>query len=401
MIDDEPFSSRLRQLRERAGMSRPVLGGLVGKSGEWIKALETGRLLTPRLPLLLRLAEVLGVTNLMDLTGDERMATAAVGKTAHESLPAVSEALASYPLSASNEPVDGPGLSGRVTQAWQLWHGSRRHRTAVATLLPSLLNETRAAVRGTEGNERRTVQRNLAQVYHLSQLFLSFQPAPELVTLTSDRAMTAAQDADDPCAMAAAAWYVNHMFRDNGQQHEARVQLAMDAGSLVDPERSDEDRALWGLMHLAAALSFAKIGHDGEAWRYWDQADTAANRLPTGYRHPWLLFGRSMVDAYTVTMLADLMRGKEAVRQADYINLDAMPSETRRSFHTIEMARAYHQRREPVAVVHLLRKAYDTSPDTARFNLFTRAAVADLRENGGNMVRDEATTLAEALAIPA
>lgn len=44
-----------------------MLGGLVGRSGEWVKAVETDRLLTPRIPLLLRLAEVLKVDNLAQL----------------------------------------------------------------------------------------------------------------------------------------------------------------------------------------------------------------------------------------------------------------------------------------------------------------------------------------------
>lgn len=59
--DSVPFGDRLKRHRERLGMSRPVLGGLVGKSADWVKAVETGRLLTPRLPMLLRLAEVLQV----------------------------------------------------------------------------------------------------------------------------------------------------------------------------------------------------------------------------------------------------------------------------------------------------------------------------------------------------
>ncbi|MGH4015166.1 MAG: helix-turn-helix domain-containing protein [Pseudonocardiaceae bacterium] len=31
---------RVRHFRQRAGMTRPVLGGLVGRSDEWVKAVE-------------------------------------------------------------------------------------------------------------------------------------------------------------------------------------------------------------------------------------------------------------------------------------------------------------------------------------------------------------------------
>jgi transcriptional regulator with XRE-family HTH domain len=398
--DSVPFGDRLKRHRERLGMSRPVLGGLVGKSADWVKAIETGRLLTPRLPMLLRLAEVLQVEDLAELTGDERLTTASFGKAAHEQLPQVSAALARYPIADdADQPVDVPGLSGRVTQTWELWHGARRHRTAVASLLPGLITETRTAVRRVDGEDRRSVLRALAQTYHLAQLYLSFQPAPELVTLTGDRAMNAAQDADDPHSMAAAAWYVNHVYRDAGQQHDARVQLALDAAGLLTPERSDEDRALWGLLHLAVALSYAKVGQEGNAWRHWDEADGAVRALPHGYRHPWLIFARETVDAYAITILADLMRAGEATRRADNVDIAALPSATRRSFHTIEVARAYHQSDEHVATLYLLRQALEESPDTIRFNLFARSATIDLAERGGATVRRDAQQLMHELDL--
>ncbi|HEX2300269.1 MAG TPA: helix-turn-helix transcriptional regulator [Pseudonocardiaceae bacterium] len=395
-----PFGDRLQRHRKRAGMSRPVLGGLVGRSGEWVKALETGRLLTPRLPLLLRLADVLGVSDLADLTGAERLSAATYTKAAHEQLPAIARALATYTVGGStDEPADVVGLKARVEQTWELWHGVGRQRTAVAGLLPDLLREARTTVRRTEGPERRRALAIEAQVYHLSQLFVSFQPAPELVFLTGDRAMTAAQDADDPVAMAAAAWYLNHIYRSAGEQHEARIQLALDTAQLLDPERNDEERALFGLLHLAVALSYAKTGREGDAWRHWDHADRAATALGDDYVHPWLMFGRGIVDAYTVTMLVDLARGGEAARRADRLELATIPSATRRSFHLIETARAHHQRREYLASVALLRRAHDESPDTSGFNLFTRSAVLDLAAHGGATVRPDAQALARELQL--
>lgn len=149
----------------------------------------------------------------------------------------------------------------------------------------------------------------------------------------------------------------------------------------------EEDLARWGLLQLAMALSYAKIGRDGDAWRHHDEAARAARALGAGYSHPWLIFGEPMVDAYAVTMLADLMRPGDAVAAADRLDLSAMPSATRRSFHLAETARAYSLRREPVATVHILRRAYDESPDTARFSLFVRSALGDLRETGGTTIR--------------
>lgn len=397
---DIPFGARLKNYRKTVGLTRPVLAGLVGRSPEWVKGVECGRLQIPRLPMLLRIQDVLGIKNLADLTGDQRLTTATFGKTSHEQLPSIAHSLAIYPVIAS--PTDEPDVAGfitRVQQVWDLWHGARHHRTAIADLLPGLLHDAQTLPRHVDNNERRAVLTAQAQAYHLTQLYLSFQPVPELVHLTGDRAMTAAQNADDPQAMAAAAWYLNHVFRDEGQQHAARVQLAMDTTTLLSPERDVHDRALYGLLHLAAALSHAKTGRDGDAWRHWDIADDTVNALPSGYRHPWLMFGRSMVDAYAITMLNDLQRPGEAAKKADRVDLQTMPSATRRSFHTIEIARAYYTGRDHIATIALLRRAEQESPETARFNLFTRATVAELAESGGHTVRGDARELADAIGV--
>ncbi|MGW1887779.1 helix-turn-helix domain-containing protein [Streptomyces sp. NPDC001970] len=396
------FGQRVRRARERKGQTRPVLAGLVGRSTEWVKAIESGRLSMPRLPLLLRLAEALGVDDLASLTGDERLTAATFSKAAHSSLLRVKEALTNYDvLARDEEPAPAAALAARVQQTWQAWHGFGDHRSRVADVLPALLADLRHGARAHEGAERRRVQVSLAQAYHLAQLYLSFQPAPELVMLTGDRSMTIAQDADSPHAIAASAWYLNHVFRDAGERHDARVELAMTSIKLLDPDRGPEDIALGGLLHLAAALSYAKVGQKGNAERHWDKADEAARRLGDGYAHPWLVFGRDMVDAYAITMNTDLIRSGAAVDAATHIDLGTMPSATRRSFHIIETARAYSLEGESVAVVHLLKKAYAASPETARFNLFARGAVAELADSGSAIIRDDARGLARQLGVAA
>ncbi|MFH8369209.1 helix-turn-helix domain-containing protein [Streptomyces sp. NPDC018031] len=399
---NQTFGARVRRVRERNGQTRPVVGGLVGRSAEWVKGIETGRLGVPRLPLLLRLAEVLGVDDLAELTGDERLTKSSYSKAAHPALPAVKDALTSYRFTTADaDPEDVDDLRARVQEAWQLWHGLGKHRTRIASLLPSLLVDLQHAARHLEGVDRRRALVSLAETYHLAQLYLAFQPAPELVMLTGDRAMTAAQDADSPRAIASAAWYMNHVFRDAGERHEARVDLAMKAADLLRPDETGEDLARWGLLQLAAALSFAKVGKKGDSQRFWDRADDAARRLGDSYAHPYLIFGRGMVDAYAITMAADLVQGRAAVSAAEAVDVDGMPSATRRSFHMIESARAYSMQGEKVAVVHLLKKAHEVSPETARYNLFTRSAVADLAETGPATIRSDARVLRQELGLSA
>ena len=395
------FGQSVRRARERAGLTRRQVGDFMQRSPDWVKYIENGQIGMPRLPMLLQLAHVLGVEDIADLTGDDRLAAATYTKSAHGDLPVIKRALTTYRLqSAAVEPEPADVLAARVRTAWKLWHAKGDHRSRIVALLPDLLADTQYAARALDGPDRRHALVALAETYHLAQLFLSFQPAPELVMLTGDRAMTAAQDADSPCAIAAAAWYMNHVYRDANEAAEARVDLAEQAASLLRVDHDPEELARWGLLQLAVALSFAKVGRAGDAWRYWDKADGAARRLGKNYAHPWLIFGQGIVDGYALTMHNDLMQPGKALEVADALDLSAIPSATRRSYHLIETARAYGMQDEGVAAVSLLQKAFRESPETIQYNLHTRGVLPELVKSGPRMVREDARHLALELGVP-
>nr|WSX48905.1 helix-turn-helix domain-containing protein [Streptomyces sp. NBC_00974] len=396
---NQTFAQRARTARDRAGLTRPVAAGLVGRSAEWVKGIETGAIGMPRLPMLIRLA-ALYECDVADLTGDDRISAATYTKAAHVDLPAIKRALTTYRLvPGDSQPESAEVLHARVRQAWKLWHGSGDHRSRIATLLPDLLVDTQHAVRALDGPGRRQALIAQAQTYHLAQLFLAFQPTPELVMMTGDRSMAAAQEADSPRAIAGAAWYMNHVYRDANEAAEARVELAEQASALLRQD-TEEDLARWGLLQLAVALSFAKVGRGGDAWRYWDRAADAAHRLGEGYAHPWLIFGEGVVSAYALTMHNDLVQPGKALEVAGALDLDTVPSATRRAYHFVEMARAHGLRDEGVAQVALLQKAFKTSPETVRFNMHTRMVLPELAKTGPRAVRSDARELALALGVP-
>jgi transcriptional regulator with XRE-family HTH domain len=394
------FGQRVQRARERAGKTRTVIADRVGQSTEWVKAIETGRIGMPRLPKLLRLAHAIGVEDITELIGDERIAAATYTKAEHLSLPVVRQALTRYQLRpADREPEPANVLAARVRQCWKLWHADGDHRTAIVALLPKLLDDTQHSSRALDGPDRRRAQVALAEAYHLAQLFLSFQPAPDLVFLTGDRAMAAAQDADSPRAIAAAAWYMNHVHRDAGEAAEARVDLAEQAAALIPQEDDPDHIARRGLLYLAVALSYAKTGQAGDAWRYWDKADAAARQLGDDYAHPWLIFGRGIVDGYAITMHNDLVQPVKALEVADSLDLTSIPSATRRSYHLIETARAHGLLDEGAAAVSYLQRAFRESPETIQYNLHTRSVLPELVRSGPRMVRQDAQVLARELGV--
>lgn len=99
-------------------------------------------------PARSRLAEVLDIEDLGDLTGDQRMSRANYTKHAHDALDSIRDALASYPMPALHStPIPADVLTGRVQQAWRGWHTSRYERDAVAGVLPGLITDAQTSVR--------------------------------------------------------------------------------------------------------------------------------------------------------------------------------------------------------------------------------------------------------------
>jgi hypothetical protein len=99
--------------------------------------------------------------------------------------------------------------------------------------------------------------------------------------------MSAAQDADQPLALAGAAWTLGMMQRSAGDTGGA-LALATRAAAVLEPileEGGDEPRAMYGALQLHAAITAAQAGREGDAWRYWDIADSTARRIG-GYSHP-------------------------------------------------------------------------------------------------------------------
>ncbi|MEU5847416.1 helix-turn-helix domain-containing protein [Saccharopolyspora shandongensis] len=382
--NDLPVGTRIRQARERAGMSRPVLAGLVDRSAEWLKAVESGRLQTPKLHMLTKLAEALGISDLAELTGNGEAVSIsryAVGP-AHGALNEVRAALMDYRLSSDTRPVNLAHLRERLVAAWDLRHSSPDHRTKVGAILPGLIRDAQRAVRSRWGEERRDARRVLAGVYQLADFYVAYQPAPELVWLVADRAVTEGQDADDPYAMAAGAWALVQALRESGRWDEA-ISVAHDGAAQLEPyleSAPDDWRGMVGALRAENALTYARKGRHGEAWRYWESAYEIARKLGPSYRHIQSSFSLAIMHANALSLGVDLRRSGEALKAARELDPNQIVSVPRRSRHLIEVARAYAQHDESASVLEILARAERTAPETVRFNGWARDLTLKLRD---------------------
>lgn len=142
-----------------------------------------------------------------------------------------------------------------------------------------------------------------------------------------------------------------------------------------------------------------RAGRDGDAWRYWGTADAAARRLG-GYNHPWTMFGSANVKLHAVSISADLSRSGGAHSRAEQIDANEIPSRERRGRLGVELARAYHQRRDYPATLQWLETAYATSHDSVQYSPTARQMAADTVDHGGPLIGRRARSLAGSIGLP-
>ena len=388
----------IRHLRERRGMSRPVLAGLVGYSAEWLKRVEAGQR-GISLPALIRIARILRVTDLSTfIDGGVPMPVSAWDGPAHPAAVAVREIVdvTSFARSTRSDLPDVAELAGQVAAAWRDWHTLPANRTAVTRRLPSLIAELEDA---TVVQAHRAAHAALASAYCLAQHLAVDITGPEVGRVLVDRAARAAKLADDPVSLAIGAWSYGHVLRGIDADRALRVVSAA-ADELERHLTDDADTAgLLGSLHLHCAVSAAHVGEDGAAWRFWDVAETIGRRLPADYSHPVTAFGAANVAIHGVSIASLLRRPGEAVQRAARIDADSVPSRERRGRLFGEIAEGHLERREYADALRCLDRAYRTAPEATPFSPLTRGVTVELVRSARGQIKGAATTLAERMGV--
>jgi transcriptional regulator with XRE-family HTH domain len=398
------FGQRLQILRTRKGMTREQLGGLIGKSGSWVKGVETGRLKTPKLEVILRVAEVLRVRSLAELTGNQSLPVDLFAGPGHPRLAAVRAAVDAFPVAGQEEAPPHRHLAARLARAWAARHSAPNHRDVIGALLPDLIRDAQCAVRQAEtGPDRRAAQAVLAEVYSLSQFFVAYQPDASLLWRVVERGLVAAQESEDPHAIGMAAWLAAQAHRDSGQAHlDAADAVNMDTLAFLEPllpDAPDDVLAITGALTFEAGYTAARRGETGTAWRYWDQARAMAERLPEEYYHPMTSFSRAVMGAHAVTVAVELRQGGESVRQAARADAVTLPSRPRRARHRIEDARGYQLDGQPDVALVTLEKAHEAAPETIKYNGYAKRIVLEETESKVPARRRRSSELAVKLGM--
>jgi len=355
--------------RRVAGITQADLAGRIGRSVQWVSAVEQGRRHADRLTDLLHIAVVVGCT-VEDLIGRPVDILAPGVRPRGETVAAVRAVImrSAVPSSPLPEPVPtADEVDARVGEAWTIWHGSPNAHTVLGEVLPGLLDDATVAHRVAQ--DRRAAAASLAGAYQIARQWLHHIPDGDLAWIAADRAMNAAREADDPHLIALGAWALSAAYRRAGQQDEA-TRLCLAAADELKAHIDGSDPAPdlladYGMLHLAAAISAAQSDEDGRAWALHRVADEAPRALGARYS-PWTAFGPGNVDIHGLAIRAELGRADEVVEYASRLNIDDVPSVERRARVLIDTARGFVQRGEDEAAILVLLDAEQVSGDEVR-----------------------------------
>ncbi|MGW1364732.1 helix-turn-helix domain-containing protein [Streptomyces chartreusis] len=397
-----PIGRRVRYYRRHNGnRSVAVIAGLCGITERYLHLIEAGEKI-PSTEVLYRIASELGVP-VAALLAEGPVEEPVSPRTA---APAVARALVGTPPTATGEPASPTQLRERVEQAWSVWQTSKERFTEADSLLPDLItdveNAIRAHRRGTDATARREVLRVAADLYGLLRSYCRRSGRLDLSLMVADRAMRAAEDADDPVRIAAAAWNLGHVLlshNEAGSIEEAGEVARLAVEQLRRSPRTPESRAVEGALELVAVVSDARRRRWWVARQRLEQRAIPLARSVGESNVAWTVFGPTNVrlHAMSIEMLAG--EASEGLRMADQVDVTQLPSRERQFTFGLEVARCHDLRREDAAVLVHLLGLEDLAPEDLARSALARDMVLGLQQRVRPIFRSQASGLAERLQL--
>ncbi|MCD9196095.1 helix-turn-helix domain-containing protein [Streptomyces albireticuli] len=399
MVSDLPVGARIRYWRRRnGGRSQAAIAGLCGITEDYLSKIERGQK-APSLDVLVALAREIGVpvTALLDHP------TPADESAPHQTAPDVARILMGYSPPGHGAPVEPAVLRERVEAAWRTWQTSPTRYTDAATILPTLLADTERTVRahrtGPDAGARRDALRAAADLYGLLRSYCRRTQRLDLSLLVADRALRAAEDADDPLRIAAAQWNLGHVLLGQ-REPEGAEQVATQAAEQLQNAPADADgEALAGALHLVISTAAAQRRDWWRARAHLEQqALPRAEAAGEGNIH-WTVFGPTNVHLHAlgIEMLAG--EAAEGLRHADDIDISQVSSIERQFTFLLDVARCYDLRREDAAVLVHLLDIEQLAPEDLTRSLPARQIVDRLRHRVRPTYRRQVEALVERLGI--
>jgi transcriptional regulator with XRE-family HTH domain len=364
--------------RRRRGLSQPELARLLGRSVAWVSQVERGVRKVDRMSVLETVATALEVP-LAELAAEAPVVAAVT-----EEPPGAGGLRlilsGAYGLRAMLDGNRAPAIStlrANSRKAWELTHAGRY--TDLTDLLRGLVPDLETAARALPEARRAEVCELMAATYQACSAALAKLGEPEAAWIAADRAMAAAERADNPMLVAAGAFRLVFVFiaARHYDQGEETARTAADALKARADQGDPQAMSLWGALTLQRAVIASRVNDPDAAYGHLEQAAQVAARLGEGRNDHNTEFGPANVGLYEIAVAVELGDAGRALRTAATVDATGLSAE-RRARMLIDVARAHAQRRQVNEAVVALRQAEDITPEQVRGHELVRQLVSDL-----------------------
>ncbi len=377
-MPDMPTGQLIRLYRIDRKKSTVNVATHAGITARYLEMIEAGTK-TPSLPVLRKLAKVLGVRT-----------SALIGEAPSEDhegpvnprLAEVERALFTYrsmALSDRDTPPELPDLAQRAKAAWDTWITSPNKYTDTLRVLPDLIVDAENSVNTYERSPEAC--RQASEVYQLARAVLKHAGRIDLVPFVCDRAMHYAEETGDPLFIGAATWYVGQAVLSNDMPQAALDIAMMTAekfGQLL-PDGSPEHFYVYGGLLQLAAIAAVRTG---DPWRAREllrgPARHAAQRLGEGKNYHHIFFGPTNLGIHTVSVEMESGEVSEALRMANEVDITKIAYSERQTAHLYQVARAYECKGNDTAVFVHLKMAAKICPQDFLYTRNARSMVSTL-----------------------
>ena len=391
--------------RRRRGLSQARFAELLDRSVSWVSQVERGVKPVDRLPVLREVARVLEVppaellpeSMFPEAAEQEHPAARAIRLTlsGHPSLAAELDSGPDAPAPA----IDLEDLEARARRVWELAHASSF--IELGELVTDLVPDLESTARRLDGEAQRTAFRLLADTYQAAAAVLTKLGETAAAWAAAERSVAAAERAGLPLLAAAGDLRLAQAFLSAGQLDQAERVVSVTATGLEPKARRDsppELLSVWGTLNLIWAIIATRQGQERAALDFMGKAETAAKWLGEDRDDFGTQFGPTNASIQAVMVSVELGDAGAALRRAKTIDTSKLLAERRARF-LIDVARAYHQRRQSEDVLRTIIEAEALTPEQVRTHRYTREMVRDLLRDERRPLTSELRALAKRVGV--
>ncbi|MCB5167983.1 helix-turn-helix transcriptional regulator [Streptomyces bambusae] len=348
--EQEAIGRRVRRRRLDVGLTQADLAAAVGKTQAWVSRVEKGRIELDRATLISALASALHCHPNDLVPRPYTGVPPEADRGWHAAAASIMRELRRYDLT--------PVFDGAPRPSADLWRDMQRlHRlrdaaanTAILREIPDVLRESRALAENSAGQEQEEAFGVYAVACKFTHTAAHALGQAELVALSCERAVWAAQRSGDPLLPAVADWMRVWDMWATADYEDALALADKALAGIQELYDSGDPLALrvWGAIQLRSAVSAARAGRRDEAHTRIGYAAEAAQRMDAGEgpepfdRHS-VTFSTGNVQIHQISVNLEMNNQREALRLArgaDPNRITALPKSRQGHLH-MDLARAW------------------------------------------------------------